>query len=116
MNEIYEEVNEVDNSTIYMENNLIRIVKKNKDKLNLYFHADINPAFSAETALVIASMQSDYNFELDELEVFYYSEDSIYRGRKALEQSELNKMEERRIDFEHENLLESLNEEEMFKC
>lgn len=116
LKEIYETVNETDQSTVYMENNLIRMVKKNKDKINLYFHADINPAFSAETAIVIGSMQDDYNFELDELEVFYFSEDSLYRGRKALEQSETDKREEGRIDIEYQNLLENLSEEEMFHC
>lgn len=116
LEEIYEDITQTDDSTIYMENNLIRIVRKTRDKINLYFHADINPAFSAETGLVIASMQSDFNFELDEIEVFYYSNDSIYRGKKALEESEMERVDQIKIDVEYQNILENLNEDEMIKC
>ncbi len=112
---IFGDLKEIDSNTIYFQEDLVRIVKKNREKLNVYFHAEINPSYSAETGIILASMQSDFNFEIENIDVFYYSDNSLYRGNEALKKNENEKAESIKIDFEYENLLENLDESEMFK-
>lgn len=115
LKEVFSDVEEVDSNTIYMENYLVRIIKKNRNKVNVYFHANINPSFSAEIGIILTSMQVDFNFEIESFDVFYYTDNSFYRGKEALKKSEDEKAENVMIDYDYLNLLENLDEDQMFK-